>query len=413
MSCRRPAGLLVIVFVAGACGAAIDKRPCMKVGTSDPLVVNAAVFRLDIYGAGVTCDGAGVVAGSGAPLMSHTYQRGQSIALDVPPGPHALVLTTYSDATAEHELGRGCTVATLSAGAQICFDITLSALTDLGPQPLDGPSSCTTSPDNCPAGQFCDGTQCVQGCSTTAQCSGTNDAGASTQQCCGGACTDVASSVDNCGGCTMACSTSHIARHCSAGSCDGTCLSGYGDCNSDKRSDGCESPLDTVTNCGACGATCDSANSNGASCVGSGCTYTSCKAGFLDCNKTAPDTNGCECATATTAAEGTAGCCGDGTQCQTKHDNGIGQTFYDCAAYGTHDATEALAACVAKTGDKNKCLQYSCGGAHGTAVYCDSSCTAPCAADCWEYLPPGGSGGNPGRVNTSGYCAGNNDPAWN
>jgi hypothetical protein len=397
----RVAALVIIVVVGGmgvvtlgGCGPNVEKRACMTTGSADPLVVDALVFRLDIYGAGVRCEGASVVAGSGAPLMSHTYERGQTIQLDVPPGPHALELTTYSDAGAQHVLGYGCTVTTLSAGAQICFDLTLSPASD-GGLPSSGD-------DMGPGGAAC---------SASAQCSATNDAGASTEQCCANVCTNVASAVDDCGGCNMACSTSHIARHCSGGACDGTCLAGYGDCNGDKRSDGCESALDTVTNCGACGTSCNTANSMGASCAGSACTYTGCSAGAIDCNSAAPNTNGCECATATTAAQGTPGCCG--TQCQTKHDNGIGQNFYDCAAAGTFNGTEAEAACVAKTGSKSKCFSFSCNDAN-TYVYCDVNCgSGHCpACNCWGYAV-GNAAGNPGHVNTDCYCPSAGDPAWN
>jgi len=41
-----------------------------------------------------------------------------------------------------------------------------------------------------------------------------------------------------------------------------------------------------------------------------------------------PNTNGCECATP--------GCC-PGALCQNTHANGVGDSFYDCVAVGTHD----------------------------------------------------------------------------
>jgi hypothetical protein len=35
------------------------------------------------------------------------------------------------------------------------------------------------------------------------------------------------------------------------------------------------------------------------------------------------------------------GCCNSGTACQTKHSNGAGQSFFDCVALGTINATQA------------------------------------------------------------------------
>jgi hypothetical protein len=72
-------------------------------------------------------------------------------------------------------------------------------------------------------------------------------------------------------------------------------------------------------------------------CNGTTCQYVSGVNGYSDCDKTAPDTNGCECATP--------GCCG--SSCQTSHDNGVGQTFYDCNPQGTITIGSATEACVA------------------------------------------------------------------
>src|SRR5206468_291954 len=47
-------------------------------------------------------------------------------------------------------------------------------------------------------------------------------------------------------------------------------------------------------NCGACGATCDTAHSTGATCSGGNCAYTGCANGWADCNRAAPDNDGCE-----------------------------------------------------------------------------------------------------------------------
>lgn len=76
---------------------------------------------------------------------------------------------------------------------------------------------------------------------------------------CFGACVDPQTDVDNCGGCDWHCGAGQLSFHlvatCTAGRCGATCQPGWADC-SRNTSDGCETPLDTVVNCGACGRTC-------------------------------------------------------------------------------------------------------------------------------------------------------------
>jgi hypothetical protein len=111
-----------------------------------------------------------------------------------------------------------------------------------------------------------------------------------------------------------------------------------------------------------------------------------CNPGHLDCNSVnGPNTDGCEC---TTPA-----CCG--TSCQTTHDNGTGQSFYDCAPQGTYNPKTATEACAAYAqsigGDPNACSGgWNC---HGTDTL--SECYVPNGngTDCWNY-----SGTNTGQV---------------
>lgn len=197
--------------------------------------------------------------------------------------------------------------------------------------------------------------------------------------------------ISNCGGCGNGCDTAtSTPTACAGGVCVYTCKPGFGDCDgtgTDPHNlNGCETPINTTTNCGSCGAACDTTHSIGASCSsGPTCKYTGCKTGFADCNATTPDTDGCETSTTTTADCGGCGkacdtlkstptsctggtciytcmpnffdcnkaggdidgcecagngCCGTGTSCQLAHSNGpasigLGQTYYDCAPLGT------------------------------------------------------------------------------
>jgi hypothetical protein len=133
-------------------------------------------------------------------------------------------------------------------------------------------------------------------------------------------------------------------------------------------------PTDTITSCGACGRRCDTLTGT-PSCSGGVCTY-ACNAGTSDCNASiAPDTDGCECATPA--------CCNG--HCQTAHDNGLGQTFYDCNPAGTYDSAAAMAACKAYVtstgGDPSLCTGgWNCNNAVAVCYSTSGGCT-----NCWNY----------------------------
>jgi len=162
---------------------------------------------------------------------------------------------------------------------------------------------------------------------------------------------------------------------------------------------------DTLSNCGACGAACNTTTGT-PMCSGTTCSYT-CNAGLVDCNaSTAPDTDGCECASATMASQGVVGGCCSG-KCQTQHSDGVGQSFYDCNPLNTFTAATALEACTAFTGDGTKCSTMTCKPNGG--VICSQG-AANC--DCWMY-----QGTLVGRVDlnatTTCYCPITTDPSWN
>jgi hypothetical protein len=148
------------------------------------------------------------------------------------------------------------------------------------------------------------------------------------------------------------------------------------------ESDGCSS-LDTTSNCGACGRACappQSTSVQNASCNGKTCSYT-CASGYSDCNaRTAPDLDGCECATPV--------CCN--SKCAVQHDDGLGTgntIFYDCEPTGTYDQTLAMDACKQFTGDVSQCTTGSCtapdGGPSNDLAVCSSSSPTDCV--CWTY----------------------------
>jgi len=98
--------------------------------------------------------------------------------------------------------------------------------------------------------------------------------------------------ADNCGACSLACSSNNVTPLCSGGVCSGPCLNGFSDCNNNKAIDGCESnTLSDPSNCGSCGSPCSS-NHVTPSCTGGHCQGT-CQAGWGNCDGDLRS-NGCE-----------------------------------------------------------------------------------------------------------------------
>lgn len=221
-------------------------------------------------------------------------------------------------------------------------------------------------------------------------------------------CETPTTTAPNCGGCGKSCDMVHsVNPSCTGMACTyGGCQAGWLDCDpSNGDFDGCESSKASTSSCGACMQACNTLT-GAAKCDGTSCSY-NCNAGRIDCNAaTAPDTDGCECATP--------GCC-DGA-CQTTHSNGTGQSFYDCNAPGTHTAAAAAAACVAFGGGSScKTSSVCCGGLSALGLCLATTDNSVCGSaggtcHCWQY-----SGTNPGTVQNgcSATCGAGGDPTWN
>jgi hypothetical protein len=82
--------------------------------------------------------------------------------------------------------------------------------------------------------------------------------------------TNTQTSATNCGSCGAVCSTNHTtAVSCVAGGCVPTCANGWGNCDGNALSNGCEKDVSADNaNCGSCGHVC----ATGQSCVGGVCS---------------------------------------------------------------------------------------------------------------------------------------------
>jgi hypothetical protein len=95
-------------------------------------------------------------------------------------------------------------------------------------------------------------------------------------------------STESCGDCNTVCAFDNATSVCTAGKCViNTCDTGFGDCD-DLASTGCETAVDTETNCGECGKKCNGSQN----CSGGVCSGIKCPPDTGNCDNNAA--NGCE-----------------------------------------------------------------------------------------------------------------------
>ena len=156
---------------------------------------------------------------------------------------------------------------------------------------------CVNSPPTCTlpnAETLCTGENCfILSCDPNyANCNAQNSDG----------CEISLESNNNCGGCGFTCSFSHASASCANQNCSmTTCESDYDDCNG-QSSDGCETYLGSISNCGSCNNSCSYDHAI-ASCILLNCALSSCDAGWDNCD--VDWGNGCETDITTTDDCGT------------------------------------------------------------------------------------------------------------
>jgi Stigma-specific protein, Stig1 len=400
---------LSALLVAG-CG---DQGTACKSVMMDPLLGGAGLVRVDVYdGANAHCDGAALEPGAGQPQLSQSFTAGQPVRLSISPGAHTVVVTTYADAAGTAVTGVACDETSFAGGKRACLSVSLEAVDA-------GAAICHTSPDDCPAGQYCAGQSCASGCKDDSDCSpqkcdptrhqcvdcvtqndcpsgqvcstsgrcamgcnGSGDCGS--DSCCSMVCVDEKSDPGNCGGCGNACtggdtlccnsecanpstSTTHCGMCgnacstlnatpvCNAGTCDWTCNAGFAHCGSGNT--GCDTDVTTVNDCGGCGNVCGSANATSNQCTAGKCAY-QCKAGFLDCLQVSGNTDGCE------TAEDIGHCGGCNAACDTTQSIGADCPSGSCTYSG----------CVSGYSDCDKSGANANGCECATPMCCGTKC---------------------------------------
>ncbi len=176
-----------------------------------------------------------------------------------PAGPPLSTLDALSGVTCAN--GAGVTIISYKSDSSV--SITCDTCAPLGQTNCSGTcSDLTTDPNNCGS---C-GTVCTNGSScTNGQCQGECSSGLSW---CNGKCVNLLSDYTSCGSCGNWCYTPINGYPiCNAGTCQWVCSAGYADCDN-FVGNGCETNLNTISNCGSCGNVCPA----GQMCVGGVCT---------------------------------------------------------------------------------------------------------------------------------------------
>ncbi len=146
----------------------------------------------------------------------------------------------------------------------------------------------------CPGGKPPSVQECLADGSGFGSCKACPGAGAGD----GAVCADTLDTLHDCGKCGAPCEPAHVlGASCAERTCHylGGCVASYQDCDGD-AANGCESDrLADPQNCGVCGASCATAALAHVSkplCVAGKCDYLACAAGFNDCDGNR--VNGCE-----------------------------------------------------------------------------------------------------------------------
>ncbi len=140
--------LALALFAIGPSGCSDS---CVDTVGPGPLVQAAQRYQIDVYGAGVACDGTQAAAGAPAPPLVRTFAEGQRLTFDVASGEHTIVLTAFS--ATDDVLGSACYQRHFGAASRVCLSVQLEPPPDLSVC-SSGPCSCTVDAD-CASDRYC------------------------------------------------------------------------------------------------------------------------------------------------------------------------------------------------------------------------------------------------------------------
>ena len=229
--------------------------------------------------------------------------------------------------------------------------------------------------------------------------------------------TNIATDRENCGGCFLDCgfASGGAPIVCSSGACEQPCVPGAtGDCDGDPAN-GCETQLDQMSDCGACGNTCMPGMGGMPICASLGfggfACQTLCDAGFADCDGN--PANGCESPVSYTSC----GCGGGAQDCTLTNGSasfgacrGSGPGSTVCERLGcTVGATECLGGCSDLSNDPRNCgsCGVDCGPSPCVAGMCDCGTRSFCfGAGCVDTTTDPRNCGACGNDCGGGPCVG-------
>ncbi|MBW1809880.1 MAG: hypothetical protein JRJ87_16915 [Deltaproteobacteria bacterium] len=221
-------------------------------------------------------------------------------------------------------------------------------------------------------------------------------------------CEEDLTTLSDCGGCGATCSLVHANETCATGQCRiQSCVGLWDNCDG-TQSNGCETPLDTLTDCGSCSTPCSLAHAN-QSCAGGTCQITSCIGLWDDCNSQDPD--GCEtsletlgdcgaCNTPCSRAHATANC--GGGSC---HIGSCDSLWDDCDSNDPNGCETSLTT----LSDCGGC-GVSCSLAHANETCATGQCRVSSCIGLWGNCDGTHSNGCEQTLDTLVHCAGCNVP---
>lgn len=214
------------------------------------------------------------------------------------------------------------------------------------------------------------------------------------------------SDPNNCNACGSVCNLDNATALCTAGSCTiGTCAADFASCDN-RNTTGCETHLPTDANhCGACGNKCNLPNAI-AKCSAGGCAIESCHEGWSDCDGN--PTNGCETSLNSLDNCGQCGnvCALDNATASCTNQECIVKTcaagFSNCNGDHADGCETNLKSDDFNCGTCNKVCSFPNAGATCSAGECAITSCAPGFGDC--TAAPGCESYLPGDVNHCGGC---------